>query len=98
MTTLKLLKKAKYKEPDLRIGKNGLSESIINEVKEQLEKKSLVKIKFLSSALDSITKKQLVDTLVQKTGATLVHKVGLVATLYQEKAPRLKKPKQKTKP
>ncbi len=42
------------KPVDIRIGKKGISESLINEIKVQLKKKKLLKLKFLSGFLNSL--------------------------------------------
>ena len=69
----------------VRIGKNGLNDSTIKEMKTQIRRKKVIKIKILKSALDGIEKKKLVDEIVKKTGAKITHKVGFVVVLEEVK-------------
>ena len=67
-------------EPVLQIGKGGVTSSVVKEIRLQLKKRKLIKIKLLSSAGD---RKKLVDEIVSGTGATLVRSVGRVVVLYK---------------
>ena len=67
--------------PAVHIGKSGLSQAIIDEVKRKLKIEKVIKVKFLSSAVASGDKKALVNELAEKAGATVVHAVGFVVTL-----------------
>ena len=81
---LKELKaKAQQLKPALRIGKSGLTDSVIEEIKAQLKKKKLIKIKLLKSVLAESDKKNVIDELLEKTNAILVSKVGFVVTLHK---------------
>ncbi|MDK2849435.1 MAG: RNA-binding protein [Candidatus Woesearchaeota archaeon] len=55
------------KPVDIRIGKKGISEALINEIKIRLKKKKLVKIKFLAAFLNSIeeNKKKVIKEALQ---------------------------------
>lgn len=79
-----LLETAKLLEPVLRIGKSGLTESVIEEIKKQLQKKKLIKIKILKSALEDKDKKELAKEIAQKTDSDLIHQVGFVIVLYRK--------------
>lgn len=84
MISLKELKnKARQLQPAVRIGKSGLTSSLINEIILQLKKKKLIKIKILKSAMDEIAKDELREVLLEKTGATLIASIGFVITLYK---------------
>lgn len=78
-----LLEKAKQLEPVLRIGKSGLTEGVVAELKKQLKKKKLIKVKFLKSALVEKNRKELAKEVADKTGAELIHQVGFVVVLYK---------------
>ena len=73
--------KAHSIKPAIRIGKQGLTEQVINEIKLQLKKKKLIKIKLLKASLEKKNKKQLRDEILEKTNANLVSHVGFVITL-----------------
>ncbi len=78
-----LVAKAKLLEPVLRIGKSGLTENVITEIKKQLQKKKLIKIKFLKPALVDKDRKELAKEIAEKTEAELIHQVGFVIVLYR---------------
>ena len=76
-----LVERAKLLEPVLRIGKSGLTEGVIAEIKKQLKKKKLIKIKLLKGALGN--RKELAKEIAAKTGSELVQQVGFVVVLHK---------------
>ena len=85
MADIKELKaKAMAIEPIVRIGKSGLSESVVNEIKKQLKQKKLIKIKMLKSFIGSTDKKEAARQIAEKTGSVLVHRVGFVVVLAEK--------------
>ena len=76
--------KAKSLQPTVQIGKSGLTDAIIKEIKKQLSRKRLIKIKFLRSALEAKDKKQLAKEVTKKTNAELVDQVGFVVVLKKK--------------
>jgi RNA-binding protein len=86
MLDIKVLKeKAKDLNPIVRIGKGGLSETVITEVTQQLKKRKLIKVKFLRSALEEVDRKSMVASIVEKTPSILVQNVGFVVVLAYNK-------------
>ena len=85
MPNKELKQKAKSLEPSARIGKSGLTESIIDEIKIHLKKKKLVKVKLLKSSIQGKDKKAVARELAEKTGSVLVDRVGFVVVLYQNR-------------
>ncbi len=83
-TLLDLKRRAHLLDPIVRIGKSGLSDAAILEIKKQLERHKLIKIKFLRSLLEQYDKKTLFSELTAKTGATLVQHTGFTACLWQD--------------
>ncbi|MFH1642540.1 MAG: YhbY family RNA-binding protein [Nanoarchaeota archaeon] len=71
-----------YMEPMLRIGKKGITDEVIKEVKIMLDKKKIVKVKFLRTAITK-NKKELIEELAIKTGSRLVKAVGFVVVLQK---------------
>lgn len=69
--------------PSLRIGKQGITETVVKQVIKQLKKHKIIKVKFLPSAVKE-GKKQLVQELVQRTHSKLVHKVGFIVVLAKK--------------
>ncbi|NQV08324.1 YhbY family RNA-binding protein [Candidatus Woesearchaeota archaeon] len=78
-----LKEKARYLEPVMRIGKNGLTEGTIIEIKKQLKKKKLIKIKFLRAFLGNNDKKQAAKEISEKTESIIIDQVGFVVVLWR---------------
>lgn len=70
---------AKGLEPLLRIGKNGLNEGTVKEIKKMLEKRKLVKIKMLKTFAED--RKKAAKDIADKTDSVLVDSVGFVVVL-----------------
>ena len=84
MDLLKKLKdNARQLEPTLRIGKNGLTEGQIQELKKQLLARKLVKIKFLQSFLQEKDRKEAAIEIADKTGAKIIDLTGFVLSIYK---------------
>jgi len=79
----KLKEKAKTIEPILRIGKAGLTDGVVEEIKKQLKKKRLIKIKFLRDAIEG-TKKEFAQEVASKTDSELIDQVGFVIVLNKK--------------
>lgn len=62
----------------LRVGKHGV-ESVADELSNQLDNETLVKVKFLRSALGGTTTEEEADELADITGATVVQTRGHTA-------------------
>ena len=80
----KKLKKAKVLEPVIRIGKEGLTASVIEEIKKHLKKRRLIKVKMLGSFLEDKDKKLAAKEVAEKTDSILVDKVGFVVVLLRK--------------
>ena len=79
-----LRSRAKTLEPIVRIGKSGLSESMLEEINKNLIKRKLIKIKLLKSSFDKKEKKDLINSIVEKTKSELIESVGNVAVIYKK--------------
>tara|TARA_B100000902_G_scaffold160459_2_gene156163 strand:+ start:22312 stop:22578 length:267 start_codon:yes stop_codon:yes gene_type:complete len=76
------------KDPDLkstvRLGRNGLTDSIIEEIKTQLSARTLVKIRLNRGfAIDSEQREKIFSHLEESTMSTLVFSRGNVAVLWR---------------
>ncbi|MBA3064322.1 RNA-binding protein [Candidatus Woesearchaeota archaeon] len=80
----KLKEKAKILEPVIRIGKNGLTESTIKEIKKQLNKKKLIKVKLLRAFVKGKDKKLVANKIAEETNSRLIDLVGFVIVLYKD--------------
>lgn len=88
--TKELRGKAQRLDPIVRIGKSGLTGTVVEEIKKLLKKRKLIKIKILPSALDSAGKEEIVSRLVLESGGELVHKIGFTVVLAYKKRVKLK--------
>ena len=79
-----LVKRSKTLEPIIRIGKSGLTENVISEIKKQLTKRKLIKVKFLKSALGDMKRKDFAKEIAEKTDSELIHQVGFVVVLNKK--------------
>ena len=70
-------------QPVLRIGKSGLTNEVMNEIKLQLKKKKMIKIKLLKAALGRKSKWEYFSEIIAGTNARLVSKVGFVMTIHK---------------
>jgi RNA-binding protein len=80
--------KLKDENPTIWIGKDGLTPQLSGEIEKQLEKKKMLKIKILKSALQQETAKDIASKAAEQAGASLVEVRGHVFILYR----RHKKP------
>lgn len=80
----KIRLEARNLEPLVRIGKNGLTENIINEVAKLLKKKKVVKVKFLHAFLEENERKNAGQKLAERTNSILVEQVGGVVVLMRK--------------
>jgi len=83
-TNNKLKEKAKTLEPVIRIGKNGLTENTIKEIKKQLNKKKLIKVKLLKAFVKGKDKKLVANNIAEETNSKLIDMVGFVIVLYKD--------------
>jgi RNA-binding protein len=81
---ISLRSKAKLIEPLIRIGKNGLTEGLVKEIKRMLVKNRMVKIKMLRSFIEGKEKDMLVEEIVKNTEGMLVESVGNTVVLHKK--------------
>ncbi|MEZ7994403.1 MAG: YhbY family RNA-binding protein [Candidatus Poseidoniaceae archaeon] len=70
-------------QPSVRIGKSGITDLLIEEIKSQLSKKSVVKIKINRGLFDKKDIKNVWKSLAEETSSTLVLARGNVGVLWQ---------------
>ena len=76
-------KKAHSIKPTVYIGKDGLTPGIIEEIKAQIKKNHLIKIKLQRGALENMDVDEAAKGLVFKVPrSTLIEKKGFCITLY----------------
>ncbi len=75
--------KLKDEKPTIWIGKEGVKPQLLKEIEKQLEKKKMLKIKVLGSALQKDETKNIAATVAQQTEASLVEVRGHTFMLYR---------------
>ncbi len=68
---------------ELNIGKNGVNDNVIEEIKRQLKNNEIVKIRFSRTVASN--KDEFLETIVSQTKSKLVDVRGNVAVLYKRK-------------
>jgi len=68
--------------PMIIIGANGVTESLMKELESTLEHHEILKIKMASADRDD--RKQIVDYLLEQTGALLVQSIGKICVIYRQ--------------
>jgi RNA-binding protein len=66
-------------EPTLWVGKNGANKAIVEELKEQLKLRKMVKVRILKTALLHTSRDEIARELGQESGAHLVDLKGATA-------------------
>lgn len=72
---------AHEKKPDLQMGKEAISESFLAELERVLEMKELIKLDLLPGAGQ---RKDLVQEILDRTGAEFISQVGRKLVIYRE--------------
>lgn len=67
----------------LQIGKAGVNEKVIKEIKRQLKDKELIRIRFARSI--STEKETYINEIIRKTNAKLIDLRGNVAIIFKKK-------------
>lgn len=81
-----LIKRAKARTADIRIGKNGLSENVINEIKRRLKEHKVVKVKI--GIETSEDRREFALKVANLTGAKLIEVRGYTFILAKIDEPR----------
>ena len=69
-------------QPSVRIGKTGLTENLIQEIKDQLNKRKIVKIKINKGIFERAQKNEVWEYICRETGSTLVSSRGNVGVVW----------------
>ena len=68
-------KEAHSLKPIFQIGKGGLSEEMIHQIQNAVEKRELIKVTLLQEAA---------ETIAEATGSTIIQVIGHTIVLYKE--------------
>ena len=69
-------------QPLIQIGKNGLTESVIELIEEALESKELIKVSILQNCGED--KEVIANQLAEREGLSIVQIIGSTIILYKE--------------
>lgn len=69
--------------PILNIGKNGITDTLIEELNKQIKANRLVKVKILKSAEEGKDLKVIADELAEATRSTVIDIRGRTVALYR---------------
>ena len=67
----------------IRIGKAGITPTIIDEIKRRLKNLKIVKVRFLSTAMTGKDKKKVTQDVADTVGAKVLQRVGFTVVLKQ---------------
>lgn len=82
-TRRRVKRKLSGEKPTIWIGKSGVSQELLKEIEKQLEKKEMVKIKILKSALGEKEAKESASKIAEQTEASLIEVRGHTFMLYK---------------
>ncbi len=74
---------AAHMESSTHVGKNGVTDSLVEEINRQLKDNKLVKVKVLKSALESMPRDEIAKVLAEKTGSELIEVRGNTVVLFK---------------
>jgi RNA-binding protein len=72
---------AHYLKPVVQLGKNGLTDPVIESIDKALDDHELIKVRISGAGG---TKRELADQIAERTGSAWVGMVGFVVTLYRQ--------------
>ena len=89
MVTPKIRRRIKRKlcseKPTIWVGKSGATKQVIEQVSKQLERKEMVKIRILRSALRNDEAENVASKIAQQTEANLIDVRGHTFMLYKRR-------------
>jgi RNA-binding protein len=70
-------------DPIINIGKNGVTDTLIEELNKQIKAKKLVKVRVLKSAEEGKDLKAIAEEIASATRSTLIEIRGRIVVLYR---------------
>ncbi|MEM2995713.1 MAG: YhbY family RNA-binding protein [Candidatus Bathyarchaeia archaeon] len=81
----RIKKRLSGEKPTIWVGKNGVSQELLNEINKQLDKNEMVKVKILKSALEGNKAKEIASKIAERIEASLVEVRGHTFMLYKRR-------------
>jgi len=81
------------KKPEVRIGKSGVTESVLKEIDRMLKDREIVKVKLLKSVRKTGDRRTIAAQVAEKLGAKLLGVRGGTFVLYRRKRENIKERK-----
>jgi RNA-binding protein len=78
-------------KPTVWIGKNHVSKEVVEEIEKQLDKREVVKVKILRTALNEGEVKEIASNISARTESNLVEVRGHTFVLYKHRRRDIKK-------
>ena len=75
-------KEAHSLKPIFQIGKGGLSEEMIHQIQNAVEKRELIKVTLLQNTLEE--PQEAAETIAEATGSTIIQVIGHTIVLYKQ--------------
>lgn len=76
-----LKKKGHTIDPIFQIGKNGMNETILNEIHDAIEKRELIKVQLLQNTM--MSNKEVADYIEENSEIKVIQSIGSVLVLYK---------------
>jgi RNA-binding protein len=81
------------KEPTVWIGKSGVTNALLGQIKRQLDANEMIKVKVHKTSLEDTEVAELADKIAEATTSEIVDVRGRTFTLYKPKKTRKAEPK-----
>lgn len=78
-------RKLSHEQPTVWIGKSGVSHGLVKEIEKQLEKREMIKVKILRSALEEEEAERIASRTAEQTQALLAEVRGHTFLLYKSR-------------
>ncbi len=82
------IKKVIAGKPHVRIGKHGVTEGVVNEIRSWLKREGVIKVRVLKSAAAERDTEEIAKDVASRTGATIVDVRGNVFVIAKRRESR----------
>ena len=93
-----LKRRSVEKETTVWIGKGGVTDALLGQIKRQLDANELVKVKVHKTSLENSEVSEVADNIARETVSEIVDVRGRTFTIYKEKKTQKTRPKPTRRP